>query len=346
MGSTYKKIDKQGFLKLCQDYALSKGGKCLSLEYNTVHEKLLWECHLGHVWEAIPSNVKRGKWCSVCSGNKKLTLDVCIKYATDKGGKCLSTVYVNAATPLMWECCYGHVWNANFNNVKSKNSWCPECSANNIGEAACRAFFEQFFGKLFPKIRPSWLRTDEHYRGLELDGFNEELGLAFEYQGPQHYEVDGFFIRSEDRLNQRVADDKLKVELCNVNNVKVIAVPFIKSINIEKLTKSLLHIMEDGGFVGNTAINIDIIGISPFYNKIDRYKELAKIRGGKCLSEFYTSSHTKLIFECGEGHVWSTVGHNVEKGHWCPTCAHKNYKRKKTNLNGENYCLDKGFGVR
>ena len=40
----------------------------------------------------------------------------------------------------------------------------------------------------FPNIRPDWLRNPETNKRLELDCFNEEIGLAFELQGRQHYE--------------------------------------------------------------------------------------------------------------------------------------------------------------
>ena len=45
-----------------------------------------------------------------------------------------------------------------------------------ISEKICRKYFEYLFNKPFNRIRPSWLSE------LELDGYNEELNIAFEYQ--------------------------------------------------------------------------------------------------------------------------------------------------------------------
>jgi len=51
--------------------------------------------------------------------------------ARDRGGRCLSTSYKNASTPLLWVCRYGHHWKACAANVKAgsrrKGSWCREC---------------------------------------------------------------------------------------------------------------------------------------------------------------------------------------------------------------------------
>lgn len=47
--------------------------------------------------------------------------------AEGQGGMCLSTVYVNAKTPLRWRCEEGHEWEAIPNNVRHW-SWCPDCA--------------------------------------------------------------------------------------------------------------------------------------------------------------------------------------------------------------------------
>ena len=51
--------------------AKERGGKCLSDEYININTKLLWECHEGHQWWAIPYTVKKGHWCPICARVKK-----------------------------------------------------------------------------------------------------------------------------------------------------------------------------------------------------------------------------------------------------------------------------------
>ena len=45
-----------------------------------------------------------------------------------KGGKCLSTDYVNNKQKLKWQCKKGHVWEATPDTIKNKNRWCSKCS--------------------------------------------------------------------------------------------------------------------------------------------------------------------------------------------------------------------------
>jgi len=50
-------------------------------------------------------------------------------------------------------------------------------------------------------------------------------------------------------------------------------------------------------------------------------QKLAKKRGGKCLSNEYVNNHTKLEWECVEGHQWKAVYNSIQQGNWCPVCA-------------------------
>ena len=49
------------------------------------------------------------------------------KIAKDRGGKCLSTNYINSETKLKWQCSEGHIWESPSSSVKNKNRWCPQC---------------------------------------------------------------------------------------------------------------------------------------------------------------------------------------------------------------------------
>ena len=55
--------------------------------------------------------------------------------------------------------------------------------------------------------------------------------------------------------------------------------------------------------------------------RIEKLRELAKTRGGDCLSTIYLGGKTKLEWECKEGHTWQAVPYSISMGTWCPVCA-------------------------
>jgi hypothetical protein len=113
-----------------------------------------------------------------------------------------------------------------------------EKRSDSKGELRTRSFLEQRFGVLFPKARPSFLAnqvTGGKYN-LELDCFNESLGLAVEFNGRQHYEFIPYFHRNKETfLNQKYRDE-LKAIYCKQNGIVLIRVPY----NVEKRLESWL----------------------------------------------------------------------------------------------------------
>ena len=54
---------------------------------------------------------------------------------------------------------------------------------------------------------------------------------------------------------------------------------------------------------------------------IEQMQQIAKARGGKCLSETYVNNKHKLLWECAEGHKWEAIPQSIRQGSWCPHCA-------------------------
>ncbi len=119
-----------GFGKTIEDMrhlAAERGGECLSSAFLGARTPLLWECVEGHRWKATPDNIRRGEWCPQCAGHTKLTIQEMHGLAQSRGGKCLSDIYVNSSTPLLWECRAGHRWKATPNSIKN-GTWCRVCA--------------------------------------------------------------------------------------------------------------------------------------------------------------------------------------------------------------------------
>lgn len=110
--------------------ARSRGGKCLSAEYVNLVTALEWECRKGHRWTGFPHKILGGSWCPYCAGLRKSITDA-QTLGRFRGGRCLSSEYVNARRPLEWECGKGHRWEAPYDAVR-QGDWCPFCSGRRM----------------------------------------------------------------------------------------------------------------------------------------------------------------------------------------------------------------------
>ena len=222
-------------LELCQKLANERGGKCLSTEYKNNKTYMLWECSKGHQWNSRLDWMKKdNSWCPYCSGNGPLSLNDCNQIANERGGKCLSTEYKNNKTYMLWECSKGHQWENNLDNIKNNNkNWCPYCKSLRT-EKLVRNIIEQLAQCKFIKCRPQWLD------GLEMDGYNDEEKIAFEYNGIQHYKYTPYFHKSEDDFIKQQERDNRKYDILKSKLIDLIIIPYTYNYqNKEALSKFL-----------------------------------------------------------------------------------------------------------
>lgn len=121
-----------------------------------------------------------------------------------------------------------------FNEAKPKKTVTKRNSS--MEEEYCRRLIEEIFpGHKFPSVNRTketwfqlkWLYNDRTNHPLELDGYCKELGIAFEFQGPQHYEyIPGTFHSTLADFENQVYCDRRKSDLCANNGVWLIIIPY------------------------------------------------------------------------------------------------------------------------
>ena len=111
--------------------AAENGGKMLSLDYVDDRRAYEFECARGHRFLSRPRRLAAGKWCRRCAGWHKRTIADCVAWAAERGGVCLSEVYVHANYPLRWRCAEGHEWENRPNGIK-QGLWCPTCAGKRL----------------------------------------------------------------------------------------------------------------------------------------------------------------------------------------------------------------------
>ena len=101
-----------------------------------------------------------------------------------------------------------------------KGAGCPSCNTYR-NENDCRNIMEDITGEKFIKDKPKFLC------GLEYDGYNSNLNLAFEYNGVQHYEYVPFFHNNNEvNLNKQKRNDEIKKQLSHENGIYLIIIPY------------------------------------------------------------------------------------------------------------------------
>jgi hypothetical protein len=87
------------------------------------------------------------------------------------------------------------------------------------GKQICREYLEQYYGKSFEASRPDFLKYPLTGHNLELDGYNAELAIAFEYNGSQHYQYPNVFHKSEEEFEQQIQKDDFKRKACDEQGI-------------------------------------------------------------------------------------------------------------------------------
>ena len=115
------------------------------------------------------------------------------------------------------------------------------------GELECKEAAQRIFKKKFIKIRPDYLRNDETGHNLELDVFNDEIGLAIEYSGQQHYKYIPYFHKNYEAFLKQVKRDEMKERKCKENGIKLIVVPY--TVKLEDIEDYILQESKKLGLV-------------------------------------------------------------------------------------------------
>jgi len=287
-------------LKDCNDLAKSRGGKCNSTHYTNNKEKLSWTCLLGHSWQACFNAVKNGTWCEICANEKKrqdnhLGLAKIQELAAKMHGKCLSQKYVNVYTEMEFECYEGHTFKNKAANIIA-GRWCKLCTIR-LSERFCRAILEHLLGAPFPCTRPDWL-LGKKKSPLELDGYNKNLGIAFEYQGIQHYRpVHNFKVTSQ-RVLEIQTRDRIKARKCKENGVLLIKIPY--TVKHDQLKQYIRKKLLSNGITiehGIQSLDLNQLALRRDY-RLEALKKKAEAKQLKCLSKYYQGGEVEMSWQC------------------------------------------------
>ncbi len=370
--------------------AESRGGRLVTEHLETASEKVRWECARGHRWDALIGSVKKGTWCWRCSKHIP-TIEDMRHLAAERGGKCLSTVYVDKATPLEWMCAQNHVWQT-IPHVIVHGSWCPHCAKTRKLElknlqAIARARNGRLLSRYYVDAKTPlwwtcaakhiWRAKAGHVRGTQYHtgSWCRVCAYRARRKRPSHFVTIGemkgiavqrggecisdIYVNSKTKLRFRCAKGhewmgnpaavksgswcpRCGHQLTEID--EVLAVAMERGVKLvspasEYTSGSSVLLWEctqghrwkaSGTQVKRWRGCSQCLPNRP--GSIEEMREIARARGGECLSKRYVNSTTPLRWRCADGHVWMAApdrlkahGH-AKQGAWCAACYHASTK--------------------
>lgn len=280
------------------------------------------ECAKGHTWTPrVGHLVYNDSWCPECYGNAPHKMEDLHAWATELGGKCLSDgAYLGSKSKYTWECgrC-AYRWEATWFNVKNRGSWCPECRTSITEHIARSAFQENFPGEMFTKNYDAV--------GMELDGYSENMRLAFEYDGIQHRKRVEHFQRAEGAFEAQQARDAEKDDRCEDADITLIRIPDTGIVPIPKIRGFVRAKIIELGYDVPANLPDDATFMSTVRatrnadTYVDRVRDMVVKFNGELLSDVCPTRTYPVHVKCRRGHEFDTTFDNLERLRWCPQCA-------------------------
>ena len=314
------KSKKQTLSQIDAQKRLGSGGIKLVDKYTNSKAKLTFECSYGHVWTAIAGNVLHRKSCPTCSNTIRAQNQKLSKAQDDlisSLGFKLVGRYINNHSPTSFECLNGHKWVTSYKSIKS-GAECPDCSG--------RITYTNQTVKDLLKQKGITLLT-EISNGRDRADF--ECASGHQWNAVVHVVVKRTgcptCAQAKAGQSQRLTNDQVAATLESKAYTMFGAYVNVGETNEfqcdtgHRWFSNLNRIRSGDGCptcYGNQPLTLE---------DVNRRIHERQIR----LISNFSNSTTPAIFECNEGHSWSSTPGNVIKGSGCPGCAEYGFNQSK-----------------
>ncbi len=234
---------------------------------------------------------------------------------------------------LDWQCSKGHTWSATANHMKAKN-YCSQC----LSEETKQTYLEE--------IRK--IAISKGGKCVSDKYLNNYTHLEFRCKNGHTFFANANNVKTGWWCAQCSGNAKIDIEL--LQELAIQKGGQLVSKEYANTDSPLIWKCGEGhtfSLAGRLVKNKDKwcphcnagkklalakAGEQYAYNLDDMHK-LAKSRGGLCLSNKYLGSHTKLKWECSEGHKWLATPAKIKFGTWCKICRYEqNAKARRLPL--------------
>jgi hypothetical protein len=315
----------------------SKHGKLLSKGRGKIKisSRIEIQCNVcDYIWATSISKIiyVSYRWCPNCGGSNPIELSEVKEIVADFNGTLVSKSFKNARQKLELRCAYNHNFYKNATTLRA-GEWCPQCGGFLVGERLVRVILEELTGCDFPAISPDWLRRPSGQR-LYFDGYCDELELAFEHHGRQHYEIDGKWAKNKTQLKEIQLRDRQKIKISKKYGVSILEVPqygyYIRTIG--ELQGFIINGLEALDYIIPRSRKNRKISVARAFQPLshrqslqfNKFYDTVFSHGGKLLELDFKGTKEKYAVECENGHQFDADIYGINNGSWCPNCVGKN----------------------
>ncbi|CAB3723637.1 hypothetical protein LMG22037_04982 [Paraburkholderia phenoliruptrix] len=232
------------------------------------------------------------------------------KVARAWGGQCLTPAYKGSKVPLGFECAAGHRFALSI-VVLRRGGWCQAChyartTVHSIDEA--RTLAARHGGLCLStryqngRAKLRWRCGAGHEWSANFEGVLKGdwcQTCYFERIKPRHEDIERAAVERGGRCLSAYVDKETPLEWqCAEGHTW--SAPWFR--------------VSKGQWCHRCAVKART-------RTIEQMQDLAKSRGGRCLSAVYPGVHGKLELECAKGHLWKATVNSVWRGSWCAECA-------------------------
>jgi len=229
----------------------------------------------------------------------------------------LSGTYKNGNTKLLWELSEAPRWAAPSVRLRLTGSWCPVCARATRRSSAWLTIQE--IQALASKRGGRCL--SEHYK-------SSREKLLWECSKGHKWEALHSGIKRGRWCPSCASDARLSIK-----DMQSIAEErgdrYLSGAYVNTQTKIQWDCSEGHQWEGTLNKFKSGSWCPKYYNKtrgdfrkltIEEMGQIVADRDGRCLSEVYINTRTKLPWECSEGRTWEATPSGIKKGAWCPEC--------------------------
>jgi hypothetical protein len=302
------------------------GFDCTATEWLGWDHEYAFRCIAGHEFLLTAQNLRMKQGgCQMCRGARSLRR--LQEIAERNGLRCLSTEWVGAQVPYLFECSQGHRWHHGAQTMQLR---CRQC-ADQVGASARRV--SQGLQRLrhAAAARGGQCLSEAYTIGNARYRFRCAEGHEWEAQGHQMFS--GTWCPTCAQVQRRIEHRPSAEGLARLQAAAHAKGGACLSDGYHGVGASYRFRCSAGhewDAVGGPVLQgkwckrcHDTPGATTRYRLQDglvRLQTIAAERGGRCLSTEYRDVHQPVRMRCAKGHVWDVPARKLLYGQWCRLC--------------------------